>query len=66
MLVLQVVWFARLEEIDVMSGEVSCWLVCDGVRVYVSWLRTTWSEPWSSEAMTSPLWSVVGECQSWE
>ena len=65
-LVFQVVRLARLEDMEVISGEVSCWVVCEGVRVCVFSLRMTWSEPWSSEVMTSPLWSGVGECQSCE
>jgi hypothetical protein len=34
-LVFQVVRLARLEDMEVISGEVSCWVVCEGVRVCV-------------------------------
>ena len=38
-LVFQVVELARLEDMDVMSGDVSCCVFCVGVRVWVWVLR---------------------------
>ena len=32
---------ARLDEMDVMSGEVACCVACGGTRVWVSLLNTT-------------------------
>jgi len=34
--------------------------------VCVSWFKMTWSEPWSKEAISSPLWSGIGEYHSCE
>ena len=53
-LVFQVVRLARLEDMEVISGEVSCWVVCEGVHVCLFSLKLTWSEP-GSDVMTSPL-----------
>ena len=56
----------RLDDIVVMSGEVGCWFRFGGTRVCELVLSIVWSEAWMMVAMWSPLWSVIGECHSFE
>ena len=56
----------RVEDIEVMSGEVCFWLAACGIRVGVFVLSVMWSEFCMMSEIKSPRWSVVGECHSVE
>jgi hypothetical protein len=64
-LVFQVARLMRFVDIDVMSGEVGCWVLYVGTRVGVL-VKNDMVGPLQYGSYDFPLWSGVGECQSFE
>ena len=64
--VFHVVCLLSVFEMVVMSGDVDCWSAWGGFRVCSLVLSVMCVEFCMRSAMSVPLWSSVGECQSVE